>query len=149
MNIPSAMTKFGVLPIFRKDGKLVPLPAIEARSAEEAMSKTVLIASVVGGAIAFMKTGDGPTRILECSGEVPEGFKASSDSKALEPSLPRKILEGIASAAGASASRIASIASSAAAIGKASPTAIVGKVAAHDAKAVKLASELNAMLAQP
>jgi hypothetical protein len=50
---------------------------------------------------------------------------------------------------GASASKVSSIASSTAATKKPSPTAPFGKVAAHDAKAVKLASELNAMLARP
>jgi hypothetical protein len=149
------MTKFGVLPIFRKDGKLTPLRAVEAHSAEEAMRKTELIASVVGGAIAFSKTGDEPTQILNYSGEVPEGFKASPDPKALELSLKiRKGFEDVRRAVGAAAARVSSIASSTAALStaalsKASATATIGKVAAYDTKAMTLASELEALLRRP
>jgi hypothetical protein len=147
MHPPSRVTKFGVLPIFRKDGKLVPLRAVEVHSAEDAMRKTEVIASMVGGAIAFSKTGDEPTQILNCRGEVPEGFKAPPDPKALEPSLPiRKGFDGIVSAVGAAAAKVSSIASSVV-LPKASAMATLG-IAPHDAKTVKLASELKAMLAR-
>jgi hypothetical protein len=80
----SRVAKFGVLPIFRGlEGKFKPLRIIEARSADEAKRKADVFASVVGGAVAFSKSGDpgrdqwDKTVILGYCGEVPEGIEGA------------------------------------------------------------------------
>ena len=81
------ITKFGVLPIFRGlGGKLTPLRVLDAPSAKEARRKADMLASVVGGAVMFSRSGDpvlqqwDETVILGYSGDVPEGIKATSRS---------------------------------------------------------------------
>ena len=80
----SRVTKFGVLPILRGlEGKFSPLRVMHARSADEAKRKADVFAMVIGGAVAFSKSGDpdrnqwGDTVILGCCGEVPEGIKTT------------------------------------------------------------------------
>jgi hypothetical protein len=78
------ITKFGVLPILRGlEGKFSPLRVVHAGSADEAKRKADVFANVVGGAVAFSKTGYpdhdhwDDTVILGCCGEVPEAIKGA------------------------------------------------------------------------
>ena len=41
----------------------------------------LLLALMVGGAIAFSKTDGLPAQVLSCCGEVPQGFEESFDPK--------------------------------------------------------------------
>jgi hypothetical protein len=75
------VTKFGVLPIFRGlEGKLMPQRVIIAVSAGEAKRKAALLASVLGGALAFTAESHPeldawePLKIIARFGEVPESL---------------------------------------------------------------------------
>jgi hypothetical protein len=82
------VTQFGVLPIFRGlEGRLIPLPlrVVNTASPDDAKRKAGFLASVLGGAVAFATTyhpqldACDSLEILECCGEVPEGWEADLD----------------------------------------------------------------------
>jgi hypothetical protein len=85
------VTTFGILPIFRGlQGRLSPLRIVNAVSADEAKRKAELLASVLGGAVAFAATYDpeldawDPLTVLALCGEVPEGWETNLDLRASE-----------------------------------------------------------------